>query len=68
MIGVSDPWNALLLAFGMLLLLEGLLPFLSPRQWRALFEQAAKLTDGQLRFLGLTALVIGCGILFLALD
>ena len=68
MIDVSNPWNALLLAFGMLLLLEGLLPFLSPRQWRALFEQAAKLSDGQLRFLGLTALVVGCAILLIVFD
>jgi len=45
-----------------------LLPFLSPRQWRALFAQAAKLTDGQLRFLGLTALVVGCAIVLIAFD
>ena len=68
MIDAGDPWNALLLAFGMMLVLEGLLPFLSPRQWRALFAQAAKLTDGQLRFLGLTALVVGCAIVLIAFD
>lgn len=66
--GVGDAWNALLLAFGLMLVLEGLLPFLSPSQWRALFAQAAKLTDGQLRFLGLTALVVGCAILLVAFD
>lgn len=59
----ADPWGALLLALGLLLVLEGLLPFLSPQRWRALFEQAAKLSDGQLRFLGLTAMLVGCGIL-----
>ncbi|MBY0469082.1 MAG: DUF2065 domain-containing protein [Burkholderiaceae bacterium] len=51
-----------------MLVLEGLLPFLSPPQWRALFAQAAKLTDGQLRFLGLTALVVGCAIVLVAFD
>ncbi len=66
--GVGDPWNVLLLAFGLMLVLEGLLPFLSPPQWRALFAQAAKLTDGQLRFLGLTALVVGCAVLLIAFD
>lgn len=64
----GDLWNLLLLAFGLMLVLEGLLPFLSPPQWRALFAQAAKLTDGQLRFLGLTALVVGCAVLLIAFD
>ncbi len=68
MIDTGESWNALLLALGFLLLLEGLLPFLSPQSWRALFAQAAKLTDGQLRFLGLTALVVGCAILLTAFD
>ena len=68
MIDAGDFWNALLLAFGLMLVLEGLLPFLSPQQWRALFAQAAKLTDGQLRFLGLTALVAGCSILLIVFD
>ena len=68
MSGVGDLWNALLLAFGLMLVLEGLLPFLSPPQWRALFAQAAKLSDGQLRFMGLTALVVGCAILLVAFD
>ena len=68
MSGALDPWNTLLLAFGLMLVLEGLLPFLSPPQWRALFAQAAKLTDGQLRFLGLTALVVGCAILLVTFN
>ncbi len=68
MIDLASTWNALLLAFGLMLVLEGLLPFLSPQQWRALFAQAAKLTDGQLRFLGLTALVVGCAILLIVFD
>jgi uncharacterized protein YjeT (DUF2065 family) len=67
-IDAGDSWNALLLAFGLMLVLEGLLPFLSPQRWRALFAQAAKLTDGQLRFLGLAALVVGCAILLIAFD
>lgn len=60
--------SALLLAVGLMLVLEGLLPLLSPQQWRALFAQAAKLTDGQLRFLGLMALLVGGAILLVALD
>ncbi len=68
MIDAGDSWNVLLLAFGLMLVLEGLLPLLSPQRWRTLFAQAATLTDGQLRFLGLTALVIGCAILLVVVD
>ena len=68
MIDLGGIWHALLLAVGLMLVVEGALPFLSPQQWRALFAQAAKLTDGQLRFLGLVALVVGCAIVLIALD
>ena len=65
---LGGTWNALLLAFGLVLVLEGLLPFLSPQQWRALFLQAAKLTDGQLRFLGLAALGVGFAFVLIAFN
>lgn len=68
MIGPIDSWSLLLIAVGLMLVLEGLLPFVSPERWRAVFERAAKLTDGQLRFLGLVSLLVGCGILLFMLD
>jgi uncharacterized protein YjeT (DUF2065 family) len=67
-IGPIDSWSLLLIAVGLMLVLEGLLPFVSPERWRAVFERAAKLTDGQLRFLGLISLLVGCGILLFMLD
>ena len=63
-----DFWAALLSAVGLMLVLEGLMPLISPRQWRSVFEQAAKLADGQLRFVGLLALLIGAAILVFALP
>lgn len=68
MIGPIDSWSLLLIAVGLMFVLEGLLPFLSPQRWRAVVERAAKLSDGQLRFLGLTSLVLGCGILLFTLS
>ncbi len=68
MIGPIDSWSLLLIAVGLMFVLEGLLPFLSPERWRAVVERAAKLSDGQLRFLGLTSLVLGCGILLFTLS
>jgi uncharacterized protein YjeT (DUF2065 family) len=39
-------------AFGLMLVIEGLLPFAAPAMWRDVFRRAAELTDGQLRFMG----------------
>jgi uncharacterized protein YjeT (DUF2065 family) len=46
-------------ALALMLIAEGLLPFANPRAWRSVFEQALRLTDGQLRFLGLASIVAG---------
>lgn len=51
--------DALWLAGALVLIFEGLLPLLNPSQWRRVFEQALKLSDGQLRFLGLCSVVVG---------
>lgn len=51
--------DLLLGAFALMLVFEGLLPFVSPGAWRSVFERATKMTDGQIRFIGLTSMVIG---------
>jgi uncharacterized protein len=50
-------------ALALMLVFEGLLPFLSPQRWRSVFKKAQELNDGQLRFLGLTSMVIGVALL-----
>jgi uncharacterized protein len=56
--------SALLLAVALVLVLEGLLPFLSPASWRKVFEQVLRMSDGQIRFLGLSSMVVGLLLLF----
>lgn len=51
--------SALFLALGLVLIIEGLMPLLFPRRWRQLFQQIMALTDGQLRFIGLLAVIGG---------
>ncbi len=51
--------DLLLGAFALMLVIEGLLPFLSPGTWRAAFERATRMSDGQIRFIGLTSIVFG---------
>lgn len=48
-------WSAL----GLVLVLEGLFPFLSPQGWRRMFSQLLQLTDQQVRQCGLVCLVLG---------
>ena len=52
-------WPVLGLALALLLVFEGLLPFLSPICWRRAFEQALKMNDGQIRFFGMCCVVLG---------
>jgi uncharacterized protein len=46
-------------ALGLVLIFEGLLPFLSPKGWRGVFVQMLKLSDGQIRFCGLASILAG---------
>ena len=54
-------WGALAL----MLVVEGLLPFLSPGLWRQVFERAIKMSDGQIRFVGLSSMLVGLLLLLL---
>ncbi len=51
--------DAFWLALALVLIFEGLLPFIAPGVWRRMFSEILKLQDGQLRFFGLLSLVTG---------
>ena len=57
--------DILLMALGLMLILEGLLPMLSPRRWRGLFEQMLKLQEGQIRFFGMLMVLFGLLVIWL---
>jgi uncharacterized protein YjeT (DUF2065 family) len=57
--------SSLLLAVGLLLVIEGLLPFLAPNLWREAFRKLTEMSEGQIRFIGLTSMVAGVLLLFL---
>ena len=50
-------------AVALVLILEGLLPFLNPGAWRRVFERALEMTDAQIRLVGLGSLIAGVLIL-----
>ena len=58
--------TTLLMAFALMLVIEGLFPFLAPNAWRETFRRLMKLTDGQIRFFGLTSMLAGLILLFIS--
>ena len=54
------------LAVALMLVIEGFMPFLAPRIWRETFRRVTELTDGQIRFIGLTSMLAGIIILMVA--
>jgi uncharacterized protein YjeT (DUF2065 family) len=58
---VLDYW---LLGLAMMLVIEGMLPFVLPGLWRETFRKLVTLTDGQLRFVGITAMLAGLLLLY----
>ena len=55
----------LLTAFALVLIIEGVLPFLLPNLWREAFRRLTEMTAGQVRFLGLSSMVAGVLLLYL---
>ncbi|MDD5384490.1 MAG: DUF2065 domain-containing protein [Gallionella sp.] len=53
-----------LLGLAMMLVIEGLLPFLFPDLWRETFRKLVSLSNGQLRFAGITAMISGLLLLY----
>ena len=49
----------LLTALGLMLIFEGLLPFVAPQAWRETFKRMIELKDGQLRFIGIISILAG---------
>jgi uncharacterized protein len=50
-------------AVALMLVFEGMLPFLAPGLWRETFRRLTEMSDGQIRFIGLTSMLIGLLIL-----
>jgi len=55
-----------LMALALMLVIEGLLPFLAPRLWRETFQRLMQLSDGQIRFFGLTSMIAGLVLLYIS--
>ncbi len=53
-----------LIGLALMLVIEGIVPFLFPGLWRDTFRKLVQLSDGQLRFIGMTAMLSGLVLLY----
>jgi uncharacterized protein YjeT (DUF2065 family) len=56
--------NTFWLAMGLVLVVEGFMPLVSPSSWRKTFLQILQLQDGQLRFFGMCSVLIGLALVW----
>jgi hypothetical protein len=58
-------WHELWIALALLLIVEGILPFLNPDGLRKVLLAMQQMNDGQLRFAGLTSMLLGVVLLYI---
>ncbi len=57
-------WNDLFAAIALVLVVEGMLPFLKPERWRRVMNIIARQSDHALRMMGLVSMLIGVVLLY----
>jgi uncharacterized protein len=57
--------ETLVAALALMLVIEGVLPFVAPRVWRDAFRRVTEMTDGQIRFVGLGSMLAGLAVLLI---
>lgn len=57
-------WQDVLTALCLVLVIEGLMPFLSPRRWRGMLVQVSQLDDRSVRLAGLLSMLVGTVLLY----
>jgi len=62
---VNVNWNDLLAALALVLIIEGLLPFLAPSKLKEVYQSVMEMPEKSLRLMGLGSMVAGLILLFL---
>jgi hypothetical protein len=58
-------WQQLLIGLALVMVVEGLLPFINPAAWKKMMHSALQLDENSLRFIGLTSMIAGLVLLYL---
>ena len=59
-------WTEILTAVALVLVLEGMLPFISPRKYREMVAEISRLADNHIRTVGFVVMIVGVVVLFIA--
>lgn len=62
---MREHWQIILSAAALMLVIEGVIPFLYPSKWRNLVAMLAQISDSQLRIMGLVSMLSGVLLLYL---
>lgn len=58
-------WHDLAVAFALVMVLEGIFPFISPKAWRKMFAEIVTLSNSTVRIMGLISMLAGLLLLFM---
>ena len=58
------PWTEILTAIALVLVIEGMVPFVGPGKYRQIVAQMSQLSDSHLRTVGLVVMIAGLVLLF----
>jgi uncharacterized protein YjeT (DUF2065 family) len=58
-------WHDLGIALCLVLVIEGIVPFLYPRRWKEMVALLAQVDDRTMRIVGLVSMLSGTGLLYL---
>jgi len=58
-------WTEILTALALVLIIEGMVPFVGPRRYRQIVAQMAQLSDNHLRTVGFVVMIAGVVLLLI---
>lgn len=57
-------WHDLAVAFCLMLVIEGIIPFVNPGRWRKMLLMLDQIDDNTMRMIGLASMLVGTGLLY----
>jgi uncharacterized protein YjeT (DUF2065 family) len=58
-------WHELAIAFCLMLVIEGILPFIAPGRWRRMLMMLDQIDDATMRWIGLASMLTGTVLLLI---
>lgn len=58
-------WHELAVALCLMLVIEGIIPFLAPQRWRKMLQLLDQIDDNTMRMIGLASMLAGTAILLI---